>query len=51
LEEFGASGLTWGRIVEEIIVEELWKTFGEFRPHAFPRFLRNSRYARYAIIS
>jgi hypothetical protein len=25
LEEFGASGLAWGRIVEEIIVEELWK--------------------------
>jgi hypothetical protein len=25
LEEFGASGLAWGRIVEGIIVEELWK--------------------------
>jgi hypothetical protein len=25
LEEFGACGLAWGRIVEEIIVEELWK--------------------------
>jgi hypothetical protein len=25
LEEFGASGLAWGRIVEGIILEELWK--------------------------
>jgi hypothetical protein len=25
LEEFGASGLAWGIIVEGIIVEELWK--------------------------
>jgi hypothetical protein len=25
LEEFGASGLAWRRIVEEKIVEELWK--------------------------
>jgi hypothetical protein len=25
LEEFGASGLAWGRIVEGVIVEELWK--------------------------
>jgi hypothetical protein len=25
LEEFSASGLAWGRIVEGIIVEKLWK--------------------------
>jgi hypothetical protein len=25
LEEFCASGLAWGRIVEGIVVEELWK--------------------------
>jgi hypothetical protein len=32
VEEFGASGLAWRRIVEGIIVEKLWKDLGNFAP-------------------
>jgi hypothetical protein len=35
VEKFGASGLAWRRIVERIIVEELWKHLVNAAPALF----------------